>query len=128
MSCASTGTCADSLDLTMVRDKTGIFFLSIYQQDGTTPQDLTGATLYFHASYSLLNLTIDKNSPTNGITITATAGGADCATLTIDPADTTGFSTTGTAQFPFELTMQVGSSEFELARGTLTMYPNVGTP
>lgn len=116
-----------ALDLSMTREKTGLFFLSVYQEDGTTAQSLVGSTLYFHAAG--FGVDIDKNSPASGIVINDIAGGADCATLTIDPGDTVLLSDGGTYRMPCELTMVDPSSNvFELNSGTLTISSNVGTP
>lgn len=114
--------------MTMTRDKTGVFFLSVYQTDGTTPQDLTGAILYFHAAQAGQTFVIDKNSSGSGIVISSTAGGTDCAALTIDPADTTALPADGVAVIECELTMVLGSADYELASGLLRILPNVGTP
>lgn len=110
----------------MVRGKTGKFFLSAYQNDGTTPQDLTGSILWFHVDVGGLEL--EYYSPSNGITITVMAGGADCATLQIEPADTDAIPEGGLFQGPWELILQNGSEYYPLASGSLTVYPNVGTP
>ena len=75
------------LALSLTRDKTGVYFLSVFQADGVTPQSLVGLTLWFHASYPPAAFQINKSSPSNGITIQNTAGGADCATLQIEPTD-----------------------------------------
>lgn len=115
-----------SLALTMVRDKTGVFFLSVYQSDGVTPQSLVGSTLWFHALG--FGLEIDKSSPASGITIQNTAGGANCATLQIEPGDTTALPDGGVYRMPCELTLQNGSENYELANGWLTISANVGTP
>lgn len=119
-----------ALALSMTQNKTGVFFLSVYQSDGTTPQSLVGLALWFHAAYAPSGFTLDKNSPSNGITITDTAGGADCATLQIEPGDTTALllSAEAIAQMPCELNLVDGSESFELDRGTLTVTGNVGTP
>ncbi len=116
------------LELTMVRGKTGEFFLSVYQADGVTPQSLVGSTLWFHAAFTGLGFTIDRRSPSGGIVITNTAGGLNCATLTIDPADTTALPTGGPFQMPCELVDVASPNAFPLNRGTLTVYANVGTP
>lgn len=116
-----------ALDLSITRAKTGFFFLSVYQDDGTTPQSLVGSTLYFHAAGA--GIEIDKNSPASGIVIVDTAGGADCATLAIDPDDTEGLAIGGTYHIPCELTMVDPSAQaFELNRGDITIYSNVGSP
>ena len=117
-----------ALALSMVRDKTGVFYLSVYQADGVTPQSLIGSTLWFHAAYGAFAL--NKSSPSSGITIQNTAGGANCATLQIEPGDTTALAIgpTGTLVMPCELTLQNGSEDYELARGGLTIVANVGTP
>src|ERR1700744_3923566 len=106
----------------MTSNKTGVFFLSVYESDGVTPQDLTGSTLWFHAG------TINKSSPASGITISNMAGGLNCATLQIEPVDTSTLAADTAYYFPCELTLQNGSEAYELARGTLQVLPNVGTP
>lgn len=115
-----------ALAMSMTRDKTGIFFLSVYQSDGVTPQDLTGSVLWFHAG--TMPITIDKSSPSSGITIENIAGGANCATLQIEPSDTIALDQGTAYYFPCELTLQNGAEAYELARGTLQILPNVGTP
>jgi len=115
-----------ALALSMTRAKTGVFFLSVYQNDGTTPQDLSGTTLYFHANVD--GIDIDKSSPASGITIQTIGGGADCATLQIEPSDTTSIPDGGVFEGPCELTLGQGSEAYELNSGTLTVSPNVGTP
>lgn len=115
------------LNLSMTQSKTGVFYLSVFQFDGVTPQSLVGSTLWFHAAFS--NFAINKSSPSSGITIQNTAGGANCATLQIEPADTTALTlATGSVVMPCELTLQSGSEEYELARGSLSVQANVGTP
>lgn len=110
----------------MTRDKTGVFLLSVFQADGVTPQSLVGAALWFHAAYAS-SFVINKNSPASGITIQNLAGGADCATLQIEPGDTTALPD-AVFSIPCELTMAVGSEAYELASGTLQINANVGTP
>ncbi len=114
-----------ALSLSMTRDKTGLFFLSVYQADGVTPQSLVGAVLWFHAAFN--GFSVNKRSPSSGITISNTSGGADCAALQIDPADTATLPG-GVIGMPCELTMVVSADSFELGRGTLTVQENVGTP
>ena len=114
-----------ALALSMTANKTGIFYLSVYQADGVTPQTLVGSTLWFHAA--IAGFTLNKSSPASGITIQNTAGGANCATLQIEPGDTTAFSLVPQS-VPCELTLQNGSEDYELARGSLVILPNVGTP
>ena len=99
--------------ITIVRDKTCVYYLSVYQYDGTTAQSLVGCTLWFHAL--VYDIAIDKSSG-SGITITSSAGGLNCATLQIDPADTAGFPSSGTYVGPFELTLVQGSASYELLR------------
>lgn len=118
--------CPNTLDLCITRNKVGIWFLSVYQADGTTPQSLVGATLYFHAAFD--DFSIDKYSPSNGITIQTIGGGADCATLQVDAADTEDISDTATVGMPCELTMVVSTVPYELAKGTFHLSPGVGTP
>jgi len=116
-----------ALALSMVRGKTGLFFLSVFQFDGVTPQNLSGATLYFHAAVNGFSLT--KSSPASGITIQNSSGGTNCATLQIEPSDTANVSAgLETLQMPCELVMQVGGEDYALNEGTLTITPNVGTP
>lgn len=119
-----------AISISMTENKTGVFFLSVYQSDGTTPQSLVGVDLWFHAAYAPAGFTLDKNSPSNGITITNTAGGADCATLQIEPTDTTSIAlgAEAIAQMPCELSLVDGVESYELDRGTLTVTGNVGTP
>lgn len=116
------------LSLQLVKDKTGVYFLSVYQSDGVTPQSLSGTVLWFHAAVG--GFVINKNSPANGITIQNIAGGLNCATLQIEPADTTSLiiNPSGVLQMPCELTLQYGSEAYELDNGTLTIEGNVGTP
>ena len=116
------------LALSMTQNKTGVFFLSVYESDGVTPQDLTGATLWFHAAYQAF--TISKNSPSTGITIQNTAGGMNCATLQIEPGDTTllPLGVQGKVSMPCELTMQVNGEDYQLNQGSLAIIANVGTP
>jgi hypothetical protein len=110
----------------MVRGKTGAFFISVYQNDGVTPQSLVGGILYFHADVGGIEL--DYDSDGNGITITNTAGGADCATLLIPPADTLDIPDTGTFEGPCELVLGIGGQEYPLNTGTFIVQPNVGMP
>jgi hypothetical protein len=112
------------MTLEMTRLKTGVWFLTVLQADGVTPQDLTGSTVWFHAVVE--SLVIDKSSPSSGITITNAAGGL--ATLQIEPGDTSSVPNTGIHSGDCELTLQSGSENYELARGTLTILENVGTP
>lgn len=116
------------LALSVVANKTGVFFLSVYEADGVTPQDLTGTVLWFHAAITALPFTINKSSPSSGITITNLAGGLNCATLQIDPVDTASLPVGITYGMPCELTLQSGLNDLELAQGTLSVSPNVGTP
>jgi|ERR1017187_1960975 hypothetical protein len=118
-----------ALQLFITREKTGVFFLSVYQADGVTPQSLAGAVIYFHAA-NPTSFAINKSSPSSGITIQNVAGGTDCATLQIEPGDTASLvlSPGGTVGMPCELTLQVGSEYYELASGVLTVAANVGTP
>ena len=118
------------LTLSMVENKTGYFLLSVYQYDGVTPQNLVGSTLYFHAAYGS-NFAINKSSPSTGITITNPAGGLNCATLQIDPADTAALNLPLPAQIAMacELSMTDPSGHtWELDSGQLLIAPNVGTP
>lgn len=110
----------------LTRDKTGVFLLSVFQNDGTTPQSLVGCTLYFHAL--VYNVAIDKSSPSSGITVSNTAGGANCATLQIEPTDTAMIPASGVFVGPYEITLQNGSEAYELTVGSLQISPNVSTP
>ena len=110
----------------MTQNKTGVFYLSVFQSDGVTPQSLVGTTLWFHAAVG--SFEINKSSPASGITIQNIAGGANCATLQIDPADTTPLGTIGVQGMPCELTLQVGSEAYQLATGIFSVTANVGTP
>lgn len=117
-----------ALELEMIRDKTGTFFISVYQRDGSTAQSLVGATLYFHAALDGI-LAIDKSSPSSGITIQNSAGGADCATLTITPADTLPLEAETEYSVPCELIFGATDGSFyTLDYGSLIVRPNVGTP
>jgi hypothetical protein len=113
-----------SLNLALTREKTGVFFLTAVQSDGS-PQSLVGSTIYFHAA-AQDGFAINKSSPSSGITITDASGGL--ATLTIMPSDTTALSPTGVYAMPCELTLGNGGALYELNTGTLTITPNVGTP
>ena len=119
-----------ALALTMTQNKTGVFFLSVYQSDGITPQSLVGATLWFHAAQPGAAFEINKSSPSSGITIQNTAGGLNCATLQIEPADTSTLTLPpqGVQGMPCELSMQVSSEVYELARGIFAVTANVGAP
>jgi hypothetical protein len=119
-----------SLALSMTQNKTGVFFLSVYQSDGVTPQSLVGSTLWFHAAFPGQGFTLTKSSPSSGITITNTAGGLNCATLQIEPADTAALiiSLGNVIGMDCELTLQNASEEYELNSGVLTVAANVGTP
>jgi hypothetical protein len=117
-----------TLALAMWQNKTAVFFLSVYQSDGVTPQSLVGSTLWFHAAVKAF--VINKSSPGLGITIQNTAGGLNCATLQIEPGDTAVLviGQGGALVMPCELTLQNGLEEYELAAGSLSITPNVGTP
>ena len=117
-----------ALALNVVANKTGVFFLSVYQSDGVTPQDLTGTVLWFHAANSAIPFSINKSSSTTGVTINNIAGGLNCATLQIEPADTASLQPGIIYGMPCELTLQSGPEEYELAQGTFSVSPNVGTP
>jgi len=118
------------LQLSMTQDKTGVFFLSVFQYDGVTPQPLSGLTLWFHAAYKADGFVLDKSSPSSGITITNIAGGADCATLQIEPGDTAALNLIdgAVASMPCELNLVNGAESYELASGFLIVNANVGTP
>ncbi len=105
----------------MTRGTTGVWYITVYQYDGTTPQDLTGSTLTFNATVDDVNIT--KSSPSSGITVTNASGGL--ATLTIDAADTTDVDDDGTFVGPCELQLTSSGDPYELNSGTLTVYPNV---
>lgn len=117
-----------ALDLSLTQNKTGVFFLSVYQSDGVTPQSLAGAVLWFHAALGTFDL--NKNSPAGGITIQDSVGGTNCATLQIEPADTAALAISPGCNIgmPCELTMAVGSESYELNSGTLRISANVGLP
>jgi len=119
-----------ALQLSMTQNKTGVFFLSVFQSDGVTPQSLVGSTLWFHAAYTPAGFSLNKSSPSSGITINNSAGGTDCATLQIEPGDTAALALgpEAVATMDCELTLQNGSEDYELNRGTLTVTGNVGTP
>ncbi len=110
-----------ALNLSMTRGTTGVWYITVYQYDGTTPQDLTGSTLTFNATVDDVNIT--KSSPSSGITVTNAVAGL--ATLTIDAADTTGVEDDGTFVGPCELQLTSSGDPYELNSGTLTVYPNV---
>jgi hypothetical protein len=118
------------LSLSMIQNKTGIFFLSVYQFDGVTPQSLVGSTLWFHAAYTPAGFVVNKNSSGSGITIQNIAGGLNCATLQIEPGDTTSLAlgAEAVAAMDCELVLQNGVESYELDKGTLTVTGNVGTP
>ena len=118
-----------ALVLAMTQNKTGVFFLSVYESDGVTPQSLAGATLWFHAALPLVSFEINKSSPSSGITIQNPAGGLNCATLQIEPADTENLQLypQGQVVMPCELSMQVAAESYELNSGTLSITANVGT-
>lgn len=112
-----------ALDLSITRDKTAVYFITVVQSDGTA-QPLAGTVLYFHAAVG--GVTIDKHSPSSGIVITDAPGGL--ATLTITPADTVDISQYGVCSGPCELTLAAGSAAYELNSGSITVSPNVSTP
>jgi hypothetical protein len=113
------------IKLSIVRDKTAIYYMDVLNADGT-PMDLLSGVLYFHASNG--DFSIDKSSPSNGILITSAVGGL--ATLTISPADTVTLGSSGVFGMPCEVTLTGGSpaGTLELAQGNLVVSPNVGTP
>jgi len=121
---ASSSPIAGSLALAMTRDKSASWGIEVFEADGVTPQNLTGATLYFHAKVG--GILITKSSPSSGITITSVTGGA--ASLVLSPSDTAGLSGSGVYSGACELTMVTGSYTYELSSGTLEVSPNVGTP
>lgn len=112
------------ITLSITREKTGIFFLTVTQADGVTPQDLTALTLWFHAIVG--GIAINKSSPAGGITIINAVGGL--ATLQIEPGDTVAIPASGIYSGPCELTLEAGSEAYELASGTFSVAPNVGLP
>src|SRR6185369_7113512 len=112
-----------SLALSMTREKTAVWFLTVTQSDGTA-QPLTGLVLWFHAAVG--GIDIDKNSPASGITITNELGGL--ATLQLEPSDTTDIPDTGVFSGPCELTLVSGAERYPLNSGTLSVSPNVGSP
>lgn len=117
-----------ALSLSIVKNKTAQITFSIFKGDGSgDPQSLAGTVLFFHAASGAFTLSKDSNS--HGITITNPAGGADCATMKLDPADTAALVIPGVVlTMPCELTLQAGSDEFEIGLGSLQVWPNVGTP
>jgi hypothetical protein len=119
-----------SVALSMIQNETGIFFLSVFEYDGVTPQSLVGAELWFHGEYNNNGFEINKNSPSSGITIQNAAGGANCATLQIEPGDTTALNLLPGAvvSMQYQLNLQSGSESYPLVAGTLTVTGNVGTP
>jgi hypothetical protein len=114
----------------MTQNKTGKFSLSVYQSDGVTPQTLVGSTLWFHAAYLPAAFTINKSSPSLGITIVTPAGGLNCATLQIEPGDTAALNLIdgAVASMPCELNLVNGSESYPLNSGFLIVNANVGTP
>ncbi len=118
--------------MSIVRMKSAIYFIDVQNTDGT-PYDLTGSVMYYHASNG--SFVIDKSSliagspaVLQGITISDPTLGL--ATLVIDPADTESLGAQGVFGMPCEFTLTGGSpaGTLELARGNLTISPNVGTP
>lgn len=113
--------------LTMTQDKTGTFAIALTQGDPAVPLPIvTGMTVWFHAAYN--GLTIDKSSPSSGITIVDAPTGQ--VVLQIEPADTAalGLDSASTVGIPCELTLQVLSEAYEIDRGVLSVSGNVGTP
>ena len=111
------------LSLRATKNKTNLINFNVYQSDGTTPWDLTGGTLYFYAA--LGSILISKSSPSGGITITDAANGE--ATLQLDPADTSSFGN-GLYAADCELTLAVSGKDYDVAKGSLIISPNVSTP
>lgn len=71
-----------------IRGDTRVITLTCYQSDGTTPLDLTGATVYFTLSSS--NAPTDDTSAALQKTVTShTSPTLGITTITINPADTT---------------------------------------
>lgn len=112
------------LALSMTRQKSATFSIAVTLSDRVTPQDLTGATLFFYAQIGAV--LISKASPSSGITVTSVSGGL--ATLQIEAVDTSQIPFGGVNSGPCELTMQVAGEDYNLASGTLIVYSNVGTP
>ncbi len=112
-----------TLALSMTRDKTAVWSITVLQADGTA-QNIGGTTLWFHGIVG--GVSIDKSSPSGGISIISASAGT--ATLTIDPVDTGGIPASGTYQGSCELTMVVGSAAYELASGVITVSPNTAIP
>jgi hypothetical protein len=113
------------ISLSMTRDKTSDFAIAVFEADGVTPQDLTGAILLFYAQIG--TVLISKSSASSGgITINSVTGGL--ATLQIEPADTAAMPFGGTISGPCEITMQLSGENYDIAAGTLTVYSNVSTP
>lgn len=112
-----------TLDLRLARDFTGVFGVDAFHSDGVTPQSLVGLTLYFR---SAAPASIAKDSNGNGITITNTAGGANCALLQIEPDDTLGVpAVDGYFRMRCQLTLSDGTEEYLLADGDITITPRV---
>jgi hypothetical protein len=113
-----------ALALAMTQNKTGAFALTLTQSDGSVLSIVSGMVIYFHAAYG--TFTIEKFSPSDGITVTDAAGGL--ATLQIEPADTAGLTFTGVVIMPCELTLTYQGEAYELDSGFLTVTEAVGTP
>ncbi len=110
-------------NISITRSKTGLYNLAVTDADGSVV-DLTGMTLYFHASASGI-ATIEKSSPSSGITITNAAGGL--VQLKIDPADTADVPD-GDFGIPYEFTLLNGTDPYEIVNGSLHIGQNVSTP
>ena len=122
-----------AIRMSIVRAKTAIYYIDVWEADGVTPFDLTGSVMYFHASngsFVLDKSTLIGGSPAvvQGIVYTDAAQGL--ATLTIDPADTESLGAQGVFGMHCEFTLTGGSpaGTLELATGNLTISPSVGTP
>ena len=114
-----------TISLGVVASKAIVFALSIFEYDGTTPQDLTSLTLQFHATVA--GIAINKSSATSGGIVINTPATSGTATLTLLAADTAGIEGMGFGRC--ELTAVDGSGNpFEIASGTFTVTQNVGTP
>lgn len=98
------------LNISTVANRTGQYNISVFQSDGVTPQDLTGAVLHFYAG------AIHKYSPASGITITSVPNGT--AQLQLDPADTVALSA---GNIYSELTMALSGNVYSLSLGSLSV-------
>jgi hypothetical protein len=89
-----------------------------------SPLNLTGKRVLWAAKRSTLDAQalISKSSATSGITLTNPAGGI--ATVTLDPADTSGFPDTVVLQWDAQVDDNPLNPQ-TVDSGTLTVYPDV---